>query len=51
MATVRVEIREEKMDLMSCLAIGGEYDMDSGTCRYKVRINENGDIEYLKKGD
>lgn len=51
---IRVEERKEKMDLASCLAIGGEYEIKTGICRYNVVINGNGEEEYLKnkvKGD
>lgn len=48
MATpVKIEIREEKMDLISCIKINGEYDLKSGICRYKVKINGDGEEEYL----
>jgi len=50
MATpVKIEVREEKMDLISCLAISGEYDFKTGICRYKVKINGNGEEEYVGK--
>lgn len=50
MATpVKIEIREEKMDLQSCLVLNGEYNMETGVCRYKVKINGNGEEEYIGK--
>jgi|GEM_PF-5527371 len=50
MATpAKVEVREERMDLVSCMVVRGEYDTDRGVCRYKVKINGNGEEEYLNK--
>jgi len=50
MATpAKVEIREERMDLISCMVINGEYDTNTGVCRYKVKINGNGEEEYINK--
>jgi len=52
MATpVKIEVREEKMDLMSCIVVNGEYDLKTGVCRYKVKINGNGEEEYVGKED
>lgn len=45
----KIDVRKEKMDLVSCLMINGEYDLKEGVCVYKVKINENGEEEYIGK--
>lgn len=42
----RIEIKP--MDINSCLAIDGEYDINTGLCRYSVIINGNGEKEFVK---
>jgi len=38
---------KQKMDILSCMIVGGEYDAVSGECMYKVKINDNGEKEFL----
>lgn len=47
MAVATVVEKREKMDLLSCVDVDGSYDVGEGICRFKVRINENGDEEFM----
>jgi len=48
MAAAIVQERK-KMDILSCLVIGGKYDATTGDCLYHVKINENGEKEFVKE--
>jgi len=39
------------MEITGCYEIGGEYDTMTGECTYKVKINENGEREYIGRKD
>jgi len=48
MASVIVTERKP-MEITGCYEIGGEYDFMTGVCTYNVKINENGEREYIRK--